>query len=252
MEKAFDQAVSLYEAGDLAKAQELFANVDKSGADLGWVNNTKLRGYLTRIPQEIESAKAREAERKRLAAAARVDAESRLSASRKLLASQRFDEARENALAVGEMKALADDKLKAEAENLIAGIGAAEQKAKGLAQERAMKAEKAYKRASVSYKAEDYVSAKADLKEALSLKDALSARQQSTLASRLSDIDDRVAQQLRIEKKRREAALARERDAETLHRRAKAAMAAKQYTQAREMLSRLRSEYKDTEFVKTH
>ena len=252
MAQLYDQAIGLYDSGELAKAQELLAKVDQSAAGLGWAKNRKVKSLLEAIPGEIEAAKARKAEEQRLAAAASADAQARLKASRELLAAQRFDQARANANAVLEAKALTDGELRADASKLLEAIAAAEAKAAQLAQERASKAEAAYRKASAFYKAEDYVRAKAALQEASAMRDALASRQQSVLESRLSDIDDRIAEQRRLETKRRELALARERAAASLYMKAQTAIKAERYRQARELLVQLKGEYADTEFVRRH
>ena len=63
---------------------------------------------------------------------------------------------------------------------------------------------------------------------------------------------DRIAEQRRLETKRRELALARERAAASLYMKAQTAIKAERYRQARELLVQLKGEYADTEFVRRH
>ena len=249
-EQDFARAVDLYKAGQLAEAQKLFIHVRDTGADLGRRGNRALESYLEKLPEEIQAAKDRGAERVRIAQAASSQAQALLKASRELLTTQQFDEALAKAGAAGKVEGLTDEKLKAEAKAVTAQIQKAMAAAPKATPENIKKAQALYGKAVALCEAGNYNDAKPVLQEAGALKQALSWLKRRKLEHLLASIDENIAEQQQREKAKREVMQAREREAAGMYKQVLAAMGAQQYQRAQQLIERLKSDYSDTEFIK--
>ncbi len=268
----FASGMADFEAGDLASAKVKLAKVRESRVDLGGFmgsNNRKLEKTLAKIDeQQAKLAKAEEAKPEAEAPAepteeekARAEAQAKKAQAEQMYrdgvtlyqagqldaALEAFREVQQMDVDLGWVK---NSRLAKYIKNLPEDIEKA--KAEAERQVREDKAVAAYKAAADLYEQGDYKAAKAALKSAAELADDLPGRLRRKLESMTQDADEKIAEQERTKREEQEKKLAREQEALDLYNRAAAALKEKRYGEAKALVNQLRTDYQDTEFVKTH